>query len=71
MDNTKVKPYYFLATMIERKIAKHWSIILNGENLLNVKQKNYVEDTMKNRVFKSLYAHIDGWVLNLCVRFKL
>ncbi len=69
--NKKAKNYYFLAAMVERKIGHHWSIILNGENLLNVKQKNYVSGTTQSPVFAPLYAPIDGWVLNLCLRLKL
>jgi outer membrane receptor protein involved in Fe transport len=67
----KAKNYYFLAAMIERKIGRHWSLILNGENLLNVRQQNYVQGSTLSPTFASLYAPIDGWVLNLCVRLKL
>lgn len=73
-ENIKARNYYLLAAMVERKIGKHWSVILNGENLLNVKQSTYQSLYTGSRltpVFNQLYAPIDGWVVNLCIQLRL
>jgi outer membrane receptor protein involved in Fe transport len=73
-QNQRVRNYYLLAAMVERKIGKRWNIILNGENLLNVRQSAYqalYNGTVQNPVFNQLYAPVDGWVLNLCVQVRL
>ena len=65
---------YLMAAMVEKKFGKHWSVILNGENLLNVRQSNFspvVTGSLQNPTFSELYAPLTGWVLNLCVQLRL
>lgn len=72
-DGSKTPDYVFLAAMIERKIGKT-SIVLNGENLLDFRQSQYESVVMapfSNPTFKTLWAPIDGRVINLSVVFSL
>jgi iron complex outermembrane receptor protein/outer membrane receptor for ferrienterochelin and colicins len=74
-DNDSRTPgYFFLAGMIERKFGKHFSLVLNGENLLDYRQSKYEPlfiGTITNPQFKPLWAPIDGIVVNLALRIKL
>lgn len=70
---TKGKNYWFWAGMIEKKFRK-MSIVLNCENIFDVRQsrfENIVIGTVSQPIFKSLYAPIDGRVINLAVRVRL
>lgn len=72
--DTRGHNYYLMAAMIEKMFGKRWSIILNGENLLNVRQSNFAPlytGSIQNPVFSELYAPIEGWVVNLCVQLRL
>jgi iron complex outermembrane receptor protein/outer membrane receptor for ferrienterochelin and colicins len=63
--------YFFTALMIERKIGKKFSIVLNGENLLDYRQTKYEQiytGTLTNPTFKPLWAPIEGRVINLSLR---
>jgi outer membrane receptor for ferrienterochelin and colicins len=73
-DATKTPGYFFMAGMIERKFGKHFSMVLNGENLLNYRQSNteaLYTGTITNPQFKPLWAPIDGRVVNISMRMKL
>lgn len=72
-DNSKTPGYFFMAAMMEKKLGKHISIVLNGENLLDYRQskvETLFTGTILNPVFKPLWAPIDGRVLNLSFRWK-
>ncbi len=72
-DNSKTPGYFFMAAMMEKKLGKHISIVLNGENLLDYRQskvETLFTGTISNPVFKPLWAPIDGRVLNLSFRWK-
>jgi iron complex outermembrane receptor protein/outer membrane receptor for ferrienterochelin and colicins len=71
-DYSETPSYLFMAAMAEKKFGPKWSLVLNCENLLNVKQSNYetlYTGSIANPEFKTLWAPIDGRVLNLCLRF--
>ncbi len=73
-DASKTPAYFFAAAMVEKKLGKHFSIVLNGENLLNFKQSNsetLYTGTVLNPNFKALWAPIDGRVINVSVKCKL
>ncbi|PKP22445.1 MAG: hypothetical protein CVU05_03955 [Bacteroidetes bacterium HGW-Bacteroidetes-21] len=59
--------------MIEKRLG-NVSIVLNGENLLDFRQTRF-ESIMipptNNPTFKTLWAPIDGRVINLSVVFKM
>ncbi len=65
------QPYFLTSLMIERKFGKMFTLVLNGENLLNYRQTNYEQiytGPLTNPTFKPLWAPIDGRVINLSLR---
>lgn len=69
----KVPAYYIVATMVQYKIG-HFSIVLNAENLLDVRQSHYeklFDGTVDNPQFHQFWAPIEGRILNLSVTWKL
>jgi len=72
-DGSQTRDYVFLAAMIERKLGKA-SIVLNGENLLDFRQTKFeaiVIPPISNPSFKTLWAPIDGRVINCSVVFHI
>lgn len=72
-DNSKTSGYLFVAAMAEKKFGPKWSLVLNCENLLNIKQSNYESlytGPISNPTFKTLWAPIDGRIINLSLRFQ-
>lgn len=73
-DYSRTPAYFFLAAMVEKKLGDHVSIVLNGENLLDYRQSKVealYTGSIAQPVFKSLWAPIDGRVLNLSVKWRL
>lgn len=73
-DYTKTPGYLFIAAMIEKKLGNHFSVVLNGENILDYRQsktETLYSGTITNPVFKPLWAPIDGRVINLSVKWHL
>lgn len=71
--DSKTPDYFFVAAMVERKLGKKISIVLNGENLLDERQSNYERiytGDITAPVYKPLWAPIDGRVINLALRFR-
>jgi outer membrane receptor for ferrienterochelin and colicins len=68
-----VKDYFLFASMIQYNIGK-FSLVLNGENLLDFRQnafgKIYTGGTSRP-VFQKLWSPIDGRVVNLSIKYKL
>jgi outer membrane receptor for ferrienterochelin and colicins len=65
-DGTKTPAYTFMAAMVNRHF-KHFDVVLNGENLLDIRQSKFekvVIPPLSNPTFKQLYAPLDGRVLN-------
>jgi iron complex outermembrane receptor protein/outer membrane receptor for ferrienterochelin and colicins len=73
-DGTQTPSYFITAVMICRNLGEHFTLVLNGENLLDYRMSN-VESlytgTAMSPVFKPLWAPIDGRVINFSVRWKL
>jgi outer membrane receptor for ferrienterochelin and colicins len=72
-DGSKSIPYWFWAAMIERKF-KHFSVVLNGENLADFRQSNseqLYDGSRRNPAFRSLWAPIDGRVINLSLKWNI
>jgi len=72
-NNQKVTNFWFLAGMIERKFKKG-SIVLNCENLLDTRQSKFesiVTGTTSNPIFKSVWAPLEGRVVNLSLKIAL
>ena len=73
-DNQRVKNYWFWASAIERKFGEHISVVVNGENLLNIRQSNFektVTGTPTNPSFMPIWAPLEGRVINLALKLKL
>ncbi|MCJ0743222.1 TonB-dependent receptor [Pedobacter montanisoli] len=71
-DYTKTHDYVFMAGMIEKKFGPKFSLVLNGENLLDKRQSKYepvYTGSIKNPDYKVLWAPIDGRVINLALKF--
>ncbi len=71
--DTKTPDYFFVAAMVERKFGPKFSVVLNGENLLDERQSNYEQiwtGSIKDPYYKPLWAPIDGRVINLALRFQ-
>jgi iron complex outermembrane receptor protein/outer membrane receptor for ferrienterochelin and colicins len=72
-DYSKTPGYLFMAAMMERKFGPKWSLVLNCENLLDERQSRHEQlytGPVTSPEFKTLWAPIDGRILNLCVRFR-
>ncbi|HEY6163057.1 MAG TPA: TonB-dependent receptor, partial [Bacteroidia bacterium] len=64
--------YLFMALMVAHSLGKI-NLVLNCENLLDYRQskvEQLVDPPNTNPVFKTLWAPIDGRVVNLSARFK-
>lgn len=72
-DNTKTEGYFFCAAMIQRKLGKKCSIVLNGENLFDYRQSKFetlYTGTITQPTFKPLWAPIDGIIINASITIK-
>jgi iron complex outermembrane receptor protein/outer membrane receptor for ferrienterochelin and colicins len=72
-DGSKTRYYWFVASMVERKLGKMWTVTLNCENLFDARQSRYealYTGSATDPHFKPLWAPIDGRVVNLCLRYK-
>jgi outer membrane receptor for ferrienterochelin and colicins len=73
-DNQRVKDYAFWAGSVERKFGTHLSLVLNAENILNVKQSDYekvVTGTLEKPSFNPIWAPQEGAIVNLALKYKL
>jgi len=73
-DNTKAPNYWFWAAMVQHNFGEHFSVVLNCENIFDVRQgKNEPLYTgpMSDPQFKPLWGPIDGRAVNLSVKFSL
>jgi iron complex outermembrane receptor protein/outer membrane receptor for ferrienterochelin and colicins len=74
-ENYTLTPgYLFIAVMMEKNLGKHFSVVLNGENILDYRQSKeevLYTGTITNPVFNPLWAPIDGRVINLSVKWHL
>jgi outer membrane receptor for ferrienterochelin and colicins len=75
MDGTQTPPYTLCAVLVEKKFGKHFSVVINAENLLDFRQ-NKVESQMytgsiEHPNFNALWAPIDGRVVNMALKYQL
>jgi iron complex outermembrane receptor protein len=69
-----ISPDYWLLGASAQKTIKHYTIVLNAENILNIRQTRYediVSGNLQNPVFSELYAPLDGFVGNIVLKFDL
>ena len=73
-DYSYTPGFLFMAAMIEHRFGKHFSVVLNGENLLDYRQskeESLYTGSISDPQFKPLWAPIDGRVINCSVRLKI
>jgi outer membrane receptor for ferrienterochelin and colicins len=73
-DFTKTPAYFFMAGMVEKKIGKHFSAVLNAENILDYRQskiETLLTGSTANPSFKPLWAPIEGRVINVSLKYTL
>lgn len=73
-NGSKTPGYFFMAAMIEKKLGDHWSVVLNGENLLDYRQSKIealYTGSITNPEFNPLWAPIDGRVINVSLKWRL
>jgi len=71
--DTKTKSYYTIGLIVQKHF-KRFTLIANGENLLDVRQtrfENIVVPPTQNPIFRQVYAPLDGRVFNIAIRFDL
>jgi outer membrane receptor for ferrienterochelin and colicins len=69
-NNAKTPSYVFMAVMLAKEIGC-FTFVLNCENLFDYRQKDYMTLVGTTPVFKTLWAPIDGRVVNLSVNVKI
>jgi iron complex outermembrane receptor protein/outer membrane receptor for ferrienterochelin and colicins len=74
LDNSNTPGYLFAAAMMRYSFNKHWSVVINCENLLDFRQSKKEQlftGSLLNPQFEPLWAPIDGRIANISVRWKL
>jgi outer membrane receptor for ferrienterochelin and colicins len=65
---------FWISGALAEKKFRHFTLVLNVENIFNVKQTNFspvITGTTINPVFKEVYAPLDGVVGNVAVKISL
>lgn len=75
-NNQKVANYWFFAGAAEYHYNEHWRLVLNGENLFNVRQANYETvvlgaNPIVQPTFRPVWAPLEGRIVNLALKFTL
>jgi outer membrane receptor for ferrienterochelin and colicins len=73
-NNQKVSNYWFFAGCAEYHYNDHWRLVLNSENLFNIKQANYetvVTGPVTQPTFRPIWAPQEGRIVNLALKFTL
>jgi iron complex outermembrane receptor protein len=74
LEDGSTSPDYWLLGASAQKTFGHFTIALNVENILDVRQtrfENIVSGDLNNPVFNELYAPLDGFVGNMVLKFDL
>lgn len=74
LDYANTPGWMFMAMMISEKLNKHFTIVLNCENLLNYQQSNaepLYTGSISDPQFVPLWAPIDGRVINFSIKYNL
>ena len=72
-DGTKTPDYWLLGASAQKTIG-HFTLVLNVENILDVRQTRYeniVSGDLNNPVFSELWAPLDGITGNFVLKFDL
>ncbi|MBK7442073.1 MAG: hypothetical protein IPI65_11175 [Bacteroidetes bacterium] len=72
-DKSLTPAYTFIAASIKYKVS-NLTFVLNGENLLDIKQTDFepiYTGSLSSPIFKTLWAPVEGRVLNVSVLLSL
>ena len=72
-DGSTGRDYWICGLMIE-KLWKHFSLFMNLENLLDIRQTKFdsiYSGTLTNPIFKDIYAPVDGFIMNAVIKIHL
>ena len=73
-NNQKVANYWFFAGAAEYHYNDHWRLVLNAENMFNVKQANYetvVSGPVTQPTFRPIWAPLEGRIVNVALKYTL
>ncbi|MBD2756517.1 TonB-dependent receptor [Spirosoma validum] len=73
-NNQKVANYWFFAGAAEYHYNDHWRLVLNGENIFNIKQANYetvVTGSISQPSFRPIWAPLEGRIVNVALKYTL
>lgn len=73
-NNEKVRNYWFFAGAAEYHYNDHWRLVLNAENLFNIKQANYetvVTGPVNQPSFRPIWAPLEGRIVNVALKYTL
>jgi len=65
---------YWLCGMMAEKLWKRFSVFINFENILDIRQTNFdtiFTGSVTNPVFRDIYAPVDGFVINGGIKIRL
>ncbi len=72
LENGNKTPVYWLLGASVQKLTGHFTIALNLENILDIRQTRYeniVSGNLNNPVFNEIYAPLDGIVGNIVLKY--
>ena len=75
-DNVRVANYWIVAGAAEYHYNDHWRLVLNGENLFNVRQANYETvvlgaNPQVQPTFRPIWAPLEGRIVNIALKYTL
>ncbi|WP_338877220.1 TonB-dependent receptor [Spirosoma sp. SC4-14] len=75
-NNQKVANYWLFAGAAEYHYNEHWRLVLNGENIFNIRQANYETVVLGANptvqpTFRPVWAPLEGRIVNLALKFTL
>ncbi|MFD2935870.1 TonB-dependent receptor [Spirosoma flavum] len=73
-NNQKVANYWFFAGAAEYHYNDHWRLVLNAENMFNIKQANYetvVSGPVTQPTFRPVWAPLEGRIVNVALKYTL
>ncbi|WP_440133373.1 TonB-dependent receptor plug domain-containing protein [Chitinophaga sancti] len=73
-NNVKAPNYWFWAAMVSRQIGGHVTLVLNGENLFDVRQGKHTPlytGSESDPSFVALWGPVDGRQINVSVKWNL
>lgn len=73
-NNQLVPNYWFFAGAAEYHYNEHWRLVLNAENIGNIRQANYetmVTGSISRPTFRPIWAPQEGRIVNLALKYTL